>query len=210
MYGKKNESLEKLVIASHNADKINEISNLFVNYDLELLNSKKLNLCVPEETGNTFNENAMLKGKSVAEKTGMVSISDDSGLCIDSLGGKPGVFSANWAGPKKDFSQAINKIQTMMKFSQNCNNAKMICCMCAYWPNGFFKIFKGEVLGKIVFPPRGNLGFGYDPIFMPNSQPKDHSNLTFAEMDPKFKNKISHRNAAFKKLVETLNLKPKL
>ena len=142
---KNNHFLKQLVIGSHNSGKINEINKLFINFDIELLNSKKLNLCVPEETGKNFNENALIKAKYVSEKTGLVSISDDSGLCVESLGGLPGVCSADWAGPKKDYLYAFKKIQKMMKISKNSNNAKMVCCICVYWPNGFFEIFIGEV-----------------------------------------------------------------
>ena len=203
----KRKLLEKRVlIASHNSGKIVEIKELFSNFNvvnIELISSKELNLSIPKENGLTFKENALIKAKCASIESGLVSISDDSGLCINCLNGKPGVFSADWAGPQRDFGLAMKKIKGLMDLEKKIDSsASMISIICIYWPDGYSEIFKGEAKGNIVFPPRGKLGFGYDPIFLPKIQPNKNKSLTFGEINPEFKNKTSHRNKAFVKFID--------
>ena len=192
----------KLVVASHNNGKIIEINDLFKGFKIEIFNSRDLKLSIPEETGTTFEQNALLKAKYASTETGMVAISDDSGLCIDVLDNQPGVYSADWAGENRNFDEAIKKIKALMLLkNKKTSGATMVCVLWLSWPNGNSEFFRGEVKGKIVFPPRGNLGFGYDPIFLPKIQPEKHRTLTYGELNPIFKNQTSHRNEAFKSLL---------
>ena len=192
---------KKLVVATHNNGKLTEIKNLLKDIEVEVFSSKGLNLPIPKENGSTFEENAIIKSSQTTIQSGYASISDDSGLMIDALNGAPGIYSADWAGNSRDFNKAIKKIEYLMRYKEDFS-AKMICVLCLTWSNKKFKLFKGEMKGKIQFPPRGTKGFGYDPIFIPSIQPFDNKLLTYGEIDPKFKNLNSHRNFAFNKLLD--------
>ena len=184
----------KLVIASHNNGKIKEIKNILEPFNFELLSSKDFKLKEPEENGNSFEENAIIKSSFTAKNTGYVSLSDDSGLCIDELNGYPGIFSARLAGKNKDFDQAMKILKLKLKNKKN-TKCKFVCALSLCWPDGKNKTVVGEIFGNFVWPPRGILGFGYDPIF----QPLNH-HQTFGELDQNYKHSISHRKLAFQRL----------
>ncbi len=189
---------QKLVISSHNTGKIKEFYELFKPFNITLFSSLDFNIDKPKENGNNFSENALIKAYYTYEHTGLASLSDDSGICIEALEGQPGIFSARWAGPKKDFSEAIKKVEKKLKdlkIEKAC--AFFICSLAIVWPDGSHQLFEGRVDGRLIFPPRGNFGFGYDPIFIPHGRKE-----TFGEMDPKIKKKISHRAEAFKLLCQ--------
>ena len=184
---------EDIIIASHNEGKVSEIKDLLKNYDLRTLSSSDLGIDEPEENGSSFEENALIKASVTSTLSKTVSISDDSGLCVNALNGEPGIYSARWAGPKKDFLYAANKIQeSLLKIEATDYSAYFICVLAVSWPDGDYRIYKGRVDGTLSFPPRGKNGFGYDPIFIPLGYEN-----TFGEMDPQFKHSISHRNHAF-------------
>ena len=157
------------------------------------MSSSELGIDEPEENGSSFEENALIKSSTTSKLSKIVSISDDSGLCVNSLDGDPGIYSARWAGPDKDFLYAANEInKSLIEKESKDLSAYFICVLAVSWPDGDYKTFKGRVDGTLTFPPRGNNGFGYDPIFIP----KGHES-TFGEMEPKYKHSISHRNKAF-------------
>ena len=184
---------EKIIIASHNEGKVSEIKDLLKNYNLNIISSSELGIDEPEENGSSFEENALIKSSTTSKLSKTVSISDDSGLCVNSLNGDPGIYSARWAGPDKDFLYAANEInKSLIEKESKDLSAYFICVLAVSWPDGDYKTFKGRVDGTLTFPPRGNNGFGYDPIFIP----KGHES-TFGEMEPKYKHSISHRNKAF-------------
>lgn len=191
----------KLVIASHNKGKIREIAELLGPYGIEPVSAADLDLPEPEETGNTFIDNAELKARLAADLSGLPALADDSGLCVDALEGKPGIFSARWAGEGKDFAVAMERVHQEM-LAQNPEagrDAHFICALSVGWPDGHLESFEGRVDGTLVWPPRGDHGFGYDPMF----QPIGHD-VTFGEMNPADKHAMSHRADAFRKLVATL------
>lgn len=157
------------------------------------------NVDEPEETGTTFHENAILKAEHAADCSGLPALADDSGLAIDALDGAPGVYSARWAGPGKDFSAAFGRIQQELSRIQSNNRAHFMCVMALCIPDQGTFTFEGRIDGMLIFPPRGEKGFGYDPIFIP-----DGYAITFAEMDPAEKNRISHRARAFAKFIDFL------
>jgi len=192
---------KNLILATHNSGKLQELKNLLENINVTVFSSSEMGLPIPIENGNSFEENAYIKASETTSLCNMASISDDSGLLVNSLGGSPGIYSADWAGPKKNFKNAIKKIELLMQGKKDFS-ASMVCSLCLYWPDGKFKIFKGEVKGEITFPAKGDLGFGYDPIFIPTVQPNKNSKLTYGQIEPEFKNKHSHRNIAFKKFYD--------
>lgn len=185
----------KLVIASHNGGKVREINDLLSRFDIEILSAATLGLAEPEETGVTFIANAELKARAAAEASNMAALADDSGLAVMALDGAPGIYSARWAGPEADFSAAMKQIETLLDGNQN-RRAQFVCALALCWPDGTCEIFEGTVNGTLVWPPRGDRGFGYDPMFLP-----DGGGETFGEMDPEAKGAISHRADAFAKLV---------
>ncbi len=186
-----------LVIASHNAGKISEIHHLLKDFSFHLKNSKELGLIEPDETGSTFQENALIKARAAASASGYASIADDSGLCVFALDGEPGIYSARWAGPSKDFHIGISTIETKLRAKKTTDySAKFVCALALCFPNGEEKVVLGEVFGHLVFPPRGTRGFGYDPIFIPNDMTQ-----TYGEISPELKETINHRAIAFKKLI---------
>ncbi len=193
----------KLIVATHNSGKLLEIKKLLRCVDVDIYSSIEMGLPVPKETGSSFEENAYIKSSETALITGFASISDDSGLVINALDGSPGIYSADWSGENRSFSSAIRKIEYLMR-NKTDYRASMICVLCLSWNNKDFEVFRGEMPGKITFPPRGNNGFGYDPIFIPNNQPFINSDLTYGEIDPSFKNDNSHRNIAFNKFLRSI------
>ncbi|WP_413204502.1 RdgB/HAM1 family non-canonical purine NTP pyrophosphatase [Rhodospirillum sp. A1_3_36] len=190
-----------LVVASHNAGKVREINALIAPFGLEAKSAGELNLPEPEETGTTFQENALIKARAAAEASGLPALADDSGLTVSALDGAPGVYSARWAGPEKDFGKAMEKINTLLTGSPD-RSAAFLCVLALAWPDGHVETFEGRVDGLLIWPARGEHGFGYDPIF----QPEGHT-ATFGEMASDAKQAISHRARAFAKMVDAC-LKP--
>jgi XTP/dITP diphosphohydrolase len=188
----------KLVIASHNAGKVREIRELLSPYGIEPVSAATLGLPEPEETGVTFIANAELKARAAADLSGLPALADDSGLCVDALRGDPGIFSARWAGEAKDFGLAMRLVNQHVEEAgpDAGHDAHFVCALSICWPDGHIESFEGRVDGTLVWPPRGNKGFGYDPMF----QPLGHG-ITFGEMDPAAKHAMSHRADAFVKLV---------
>jgi len=185
---------EKLAIASHNPGKVVEIGELLAPYRIEAIGAGALGLPEPEETEPTFEGNAALKAHAAARASGLPALADDSGLVVPALGGDPGIYSARWAGPKKDFCIAMERVQR--ELGDKDRRAHFVAVLALAWPDGEEALFRGEVYGHLTWPPRGERGFGYDPIFIP-----DGYDETFGEIDPEFKHRISHRGRAFAKLV---------
>src|SRR5438128_10709058 len=185
---------ERLVVASHNAGKIVEIEALLKPFGVATVGAAALGLSEPEETGATFEENAALKAREAARRSGLPALSDDSGLVVPALGGAPGIYSARWAGPGKDFRAAMERVQRELAASDR--RAHFVAVLALAWPNGEVAMFRGEAHGHLIWPPRGERGFGYDPMFVP-----DGYQDTFGEMGPELKHQISHRARAFAKLV---------
>lgn len=194
---------EEIIVASHNQGKVREIEALLAPFGLSALSASILDLPEPVEDGATFVENAKIKALAAARASGKPSLSDDSGLAVDALGGDPGIYSARWAGPEKDFSVAMKSVEDALqaKSASRPENrvAHFICVLCMAWPDDHCEIFEGKVSGHMVWPPRGEHGFGYDPTFQPIGYDQ-----TFGEMDAEFKHKISHRADAFQKLTQGL------
>jgi len=187
---------KKLVIASHNQGKVREIAELLRPFSVGVVSAGSLGLPEPEETGTTFEANAELKAAASARASNLPALADDSGLCVVALGGAPGIHSARWAGPDKNFRAAMETIETKLA-GQPDRRAFFVCALSLAWPDGHIETFRGEVHGTLVWPPRGNRGFGYDPVFLP-----DGGTQTFGEMEPAQKHAISHRAAAFRKLID--------
>ena len=192
----------KLVIASHNQGKVREIAELLGPYGIEPLSAADLDLPEPEETGVSFIDNAELKARLAADLSGLPALADDSGLCVDALDGRPGIFSARWAGEEKDFGVAMERVHQEMldKDPEAGRNAHFVCALAVCWPDdGQCELFEGRVDGVLVWPPRGENGFGYDPMFQPIGREE-----TFGEMDQGEKHAMSHRADASRKLVAAL------
>ena len=195
----------KLVIASHNVGKVREIRALLGPFGVDPVSAGELDLPEPEETGTTFAENALLKAHAAARGSGLPALADDSGLCVTALGGAPGVYTADWAeqqsfegGPGRDWYMAMGKVEgKLTEIGPNADrSAYFICTLALAWPDGHSEVFEGRVNGKLAWPPRGTMGFGYDPVFVPTDRIQ-----SFAELDPAEKHAISHRAEAFAKLV---------
>jgi XTP/dITP diphosphohydrolase len=206
----------RLVIASHNEGKVREMKALLGSYGMEPVSAAALDLPEPEETGTNFLDNADLKARAAADLTGLVALADDSGICVEALGNRPGIFSARWAlsgghvpadddaghvEGDRDFMHAMRRVQQELESlgPDVSRNAHFICALAVCWPDGHSEWFEGRVDGTLVWPPRGQHGFGYDPMFVPEGH-----DLTFGEMDPDAKHAISHRAEAFRKLVAAL------
>lgn len=185
----------RLVLATHNPGKAREIGALLAPFGVEVVAAGALGLPEPEETGSTFAENAALKARLAAAASALPALADDSGLAVPALGGDPGIHSARWGGPDKDFGRAMAEVERRLGVTAD-RRAYFVCALALAWPDGHVEAFEGTVDGTLVFPPRGALGFGYDPIFLPAG-----STLTFGEMPPEAKHAISHRAAAFRRLV---------
>lgn len=189
----------RLVIASHNAGKVNEINELVTPFGIEAVSAGALGLPVPEEHEKTFMGNAAIKALASATASGLPALADDSGMEVAALGGRPGVSTADWAEMPngRDFAMAMDRVRRELEESGSADrSARFVCCLCLAWPDGHTETFLGKVEGSLSFPPRGTMGFGFDPIFVPEGQSK-----TFAELDPEVKHAISHRADAFRKLV---------
>ena len=185
----------RLVIATHNPGKVVEMGELLAPFGMDLVSAGELGLPEPEETETTFRGNAALKALAAARASGLPALADDSGLCIDALGGDPGLLSARWAGPGKDFGLAMTRVRDLMPAGAP-DTAHFICALCLAWPDGHTEDFEGRVDGRIVWPPRGHNGFGYDPIFL-----MDGKTQTYGEMPRAEKEADNHRARAFRQLV---------
>ena len=187
---------DRLVIASHNPGKVKEIAELLEPFAVAVVSAGDLGLPEPEETGATFAENAALKAHAAASASGLPALADDSGLVVPALDGAPGIYSARWAGPGKDFGIAMRKVETALAGKTD-RRAYFACALAVAWPDGHVEAFEGEVHGALVWPPRGTHGFGYDPMFRADGHAE-----TFGEMAPAAKHRISHRARAFRLLVD--------
>src|SRR6266436_8757639 len=183
---------ERLFIASHNPGKIEEIEALLARFGVAAIGAGALGLPEPEETGATFEENAALKACAAMQASGLPALADDSGLVVPALAGAPGIYSARWAGPSKDFRVAMERVQR--ELADKDRRAQFVAVLALAWPDGEVATFRGEVQGQLTWPPRGERGFGYDPIFV-----ADGYQMTFGEMGPAYKHQISHRARAFAK-----------
>ena len=205
----------KVVIATHNQGKLREMRELMAPYGVELVSAGELGLPEPDEDGHMFAENAAIKAVAAAEASGLPALADDSGVCIDALDGAPGLFSANWAGPCKDFAPALTRVQRELEkrgaLTPDRRRAHFVSALVIAWPDGHQELFEGRVFGTIVLGPRGTGGFGYDPIFLPDGHAK-----TFGEMTGEEKHGIpadgspglSHRARAFHDLAAACLRKP--
>lgn len=188
----------RLVVASHNPGKLREIAELVSGRGIEAVSAAELGLPEPEETGTSFAANAELKARAAATASRLPAMADDSGLAVHALGGEPGIYSARWAGPDRDFGAAMQKVEHLLTASSRADrSAHFICALCLAWPDGHVETFEGRVHGTLVWPPRGDRGFGYDPMFL-----ADGKTETFGEMDQTRKHAMSHRARAFAALVE--------
>ena len=199
---------DRLILATHNAGKLKEFQELFEPYGLELLSAGELGLPEPDETGTTFAENARIKAHAAAQASGMLALSDDSGLCVDALGGDPGVHTADWAGIPRDFNRAMKRVEDALQAanatSPGQRRASFNATLCLAHPDGRDVIYTGRCDGTLVWPPRGDRGHGYDPVFMP-----DGYDITFGQMPPEMKHSwspgqpgLSHRARSFALFVE--------
>jgi XTP/dITP diphosphohydrolase len=200
----------KLVIASHNAGKVREIRALLAPFGIDPVSAGELGLAEPAETGTTFADNALLKAHASARGSGLPALADDSGLCVAALGGRPGVYTADWAERQafegvpgepwagRDWYLAMGKVEGLLaeQGPDVDRSAFFICTLALAWPDGHAEVFEGRVAGNLTWPPRGTLGFGYDPVFVPTGRTE-----SFAELDPAEKHAMSHRADAFAKLV---------
>lgn len=199
----------KLVVASHNPGKLREMRELLAPYSVEAVSAGELGLPEPDETGTTFAENAALKAHAAAKASGLPAFADDSGLCVDALDGAPGIFSARWGGPDRDFASAMARVERELvlrgALDDESRKAHFVSALVVAWPDGHEELFEGRVFGTLVFPPRGDKGFGYDPIFRP-----DGHTVTFGEMTAEEKHGqqtgdgLSHRARAFAELKRAL------
>jgi len=188
---------DRLVVASHNPGKVREIKELLAPVAITTLGAADLGLPEPEETGNTFAENAALKAEAAARSASLPALSDDSGLCVAALNGAPGIYSARWAGPTKDFRVAMRRVEEELRATESHDmRAYFVCVLALAAPGEQTQTYEGRVYGSLSFPPRGDKGFGYDPIFVPEGY-----RFTFGEMEPAAKHAMSHRAKAFAKFV---------
>lgn len=188
---------QRLVVASHNEGKVQEIRDLLQPFGIKTLSAGELGLGEPEETEASFVGNALIKARAAATASGLPALADDSGLAVDALDGEPGIHTARWAGPARDFLLAMRKVEEAMQASGNpARGARFICALALAWPDGETAAFEGKVEGELVWPPRGERGFGFDPVF----RPLGHA-ITFGEMEPAKKHSMSHRADAFRQLL---------
>ena len=185
----------KLVLATHNPGKVVEIDALLKPFGIEVVSAGELGLPEPEETENSFEGNARLKAQAAASESGLPALADDSGLAVAALDGAPGIYSARWAGPNKDFTLAMDRVRSELG-DNPAREAMFVCALTLAWPDGHDETFLGTISGALKFPPSGDRGFGHDPIFVPTG-----FNQTFVEMDPDKKHAMSHRAHAFEQLV---------
>lgn len=190
--------IQKLVLATHNKGKVREFDVFLKGLVGEVVCAGDIGLPEPEETGSSFEENALLKARAATMATGLPSLADDSGLAVNVLDGAPGIYSARWAGPDKDFSRAMTKVHETLGGAVD-RSAAFVAVLALVYPDGREAVFEGRIEGELCWPPRGEKGFGYDPMFLPFGQ-----KLTFGEMDAADKHAISHRARAVEKLVQHL------
>ena len=188
----------RLVLATHNPGKVIELAELLGPHGLDVVSAGDLGLDEPEETGLTFVANAELKALAAAKASGFPALADDSGLCVDVLSGAPGIYSARWAGPGKDFSVAMQRVQDALE-AEGPRSAHFVCALSIAWPDGHVETFEGRVDGRLVWPPRGDNGFGYDPMFV-----MDGKSRTFGEISREEKEADNHRARAFAQLMPLL------
>ena len=189
---------DRIVIATHNAGKARELAELLTIVGVETVSAAELGIDEPEETGESFAENATLKAEAAAKSSGLPAVADDSGLEVSALSGAPGIHSARWGGPHKDFALAMERVNRELKASgSNDRTAKFVCVLAYARPNAETIATRGAIVGTLTWPPRGTRGFGYDPIFVPQGYDQ-----TFGEMEPSLKDSISHRARAFEKLMQ--------
>jgi XTP/dITP diphosphohydrolase len=195
----------EVVIATHNPGKLAEMRDLLAPYGVETVSAAELKLPEPEETGKTFAENARIKAGAASQRSGLPAFADDSGLCVEALGGAPGIRSARWAGPNKDFAGAMSEIQRLLLEKKTSDDrAYFIAALCLAWPDGHVEEFEARVEGTLVFPPRGTAGFGYDPVFLPDGHKRTFGEMSAEEkhgLPPRGKG-LSHRARAFVKLAD--------
>ena len=202
----------RLVIATHNPGKLAEMRDLLAPYGIDAISAGELKLKEPDETGMTFRDNARIKAEDAAKATGLPAFADDSGLAVDALDGAPGIYSARWAGPDRDFRRAMETIEEKLRergaTTPDRRKAHFVSALCVAWPDGHLEEFEARVDGTLVWPPRGDRGFGYDPMFLPDGQ-EDGQLRTFGEMGSEEKHGLpprgkglSHRARAFLKLAE--------
>ena len=191
---------KQIVLASHNKGKLKEIGHLLKPFGISVISASDLGLDEPEETENTYAGNARIKAHFAAKASGKPALSDDSGFSVEILDGAPGVYSADWAETSngRNFSMAMSKVWDKIQHAEKPCKAKFCCILCLAWPDGHDELFEGSINGEIAWPPRGNNGFGYDPMFIAEGM-----HQTFGEMLPTDKHLISHRADAFKKLIKT-------
>ena len=191
--------IKEIVIASHNEGKVKEIRSLLKPLGFKIYSAKKFKINEPIENGKTFSENSLIKSRNASLKSGIPAIADDSGLCVLSLNNDPGIYSARWAGKLKNFDHAMKKIENKMiknkLFNKSSRRAFFCCALSIYFPDNNYSVFEGKKYGHVQFPALGKNGFGYDPIFVPVGYKK-----TFGEMNFNYKERISHRSIAFKKM----------
>ncbi|MCF6303397.1 MAG: RdgB/HAM1 family non-canonical purine NTP pyrophosphatase [Devosiaceae bacterium] len=206
---------KSIVVASHNEGKVREINALIGPFGFNAKSAKELGLSEPVEDGDTFEANALIKARAAVEATNLPALSDDSGLCVDALGGEPGVYTADWAekedGSGRDFLMAMEKVEAALQekeaHSPQQRTARFVAVLCMAWPDGHHEFFRGEVEGHLVWPPRGKSGFGYDPVFMPQGQNRTFSEMSAVEKHGETQNfeagradlGLSHRSRAFAK-----------
>ena len=186
----------RLVLASHNDGKLREIRDLMASLGPAVVSAKELGLPEPDETGDTFVANALLKARAAVAGSGLAALADDSGIEVAALNGAPGIYTARWAGPDRDFMVAMTRVNDAMGANKE-RRANFTAVLALCWQDGHCETFAGKVFGTLVWPPRGDRGFGFDPVFVP-----DGHDITFGEMDPALKHTISHRAVAFNKLLD--------
>ncbi len=186
----------RLVIASHNQGKVREIADLVSDLSVTVVSVGELGLPVPEETGDSFAANATLKAVAASLATGLPALADDSGLCAAAIDGRPGIHTADWAGPERDFAVAMRRLETALAGKSD-RRAHFVSALALAWPDDHVEVFEGEVHGHLVWPPRGDRGFGYDPMFVPDGETR-----TYGEVDQAWKHRTSHRGKAFQKLLQ--------
>ena len=193
----------RIVLASHNPGKVKEIRELLAPFAVEVVSAADLNLPEPDETEDSYTGNAILKARAAALASGLPALSDDSGFELMAINKDPGIYSARWAGPQKDFGLAMEKVNAAFQASGSTDrHCRFVCALSLVWPDGHDETVEGIIDGEFVWPPRGNRGFGYDPVFQLNGQDQTFGDQSFGEIDPALKDRVSHRARAFAQLLE--------
>ena len=194
---------EKVLVATHNKGKLEEFREILSPFGVSVVSAGELGLSEPDETEETFEGNARIKADAACKASGLVTIADDSGLCVNALDGEPGVYTANWAGPNRDWMMAMRtveeKLQAAGATTQDKRGAQFMCTLCVLWPDGEERFYVGRVPGHLSWPPRGAFGHGYDPVFVPQGEA-----ISFGEMSHEKKNSLSHRARAVALMVKDL------